>query len=78
MIIHFDRMMSDFEGLMSDIIDFTEHTASDTLKEDIVKVAEKQRNYVSKHKYNLEKFGLSESRIREDCKDIYQTFLNET
>ena len=47
------------------------------LKEDIIKVAEKQRNYISKHKYDLEKFGLSESRIREDCKDIYQTFLNE-
>ena len=75
MIVRFDRMMTDFEDLMEEIIHFTEHEASPDLKNDIVKVAEKQRNYISKHKYDLEKFGLSESRIKEDCKVIYDTFL---
>ena len=28
-----------------------------------------------KNEYDLAKFGLSEERIREDCKDIYNTFL---
>ena len=75
MIVRFDRMMTNFEDLMEEIIHFTEHEASPDLKNDIVKVAEKQRNYISKHKYDLEKFGLSESRIKEDCKAIYDTFL---
>ena len=75
MIVRFDRMMDDFEGLMDEVIEFTEHEASDELKRDIVKVAEKQRAYVSKHKYDLAKFGLSEERIKEDCRDIYNTFL---
>ena len=76
MIVRFDQMMSDFEGLMDNIIKFTEHTPSYDLIEDIKVVAEKQRNYKSKHKYDLERFGLTEERIKADCKDIYNTFLN--
>jgi len=76
MIVRFDRMMDDFEDLMEEIIAFTNHDASENLKKDIIKVAEKQRNYISKHKYDLAKFGLSEDRIKEDCKDIYKTFLS--
>ena len=76
MIVQFDRMMSDFEGLMKEIVIFTNHESSDELEQDVLKVAEKQRNYKSKHKYNLEKFGLTENRVRQDCKDIYETFLN--
>ena len=38
--------------------------------------AEKQRRYESGHKYNLKKFGLTEERIRQDCEQIYRTFLN--
>ena len=76
MIVRFDRMMSDFDGLMKEIILFTNHETSDKLEEDILRVAEKQRNYKSKHKYNLEKFGITKERIVEDCKNIYKTFLN--
>ena len=76
MIVRFDQMMSNFDGLMEDIIDFTNHDASDELMQDIKIVAEKQRNYKSKHKYDLKKFGLTEERIKTDCKDIYNTFLN--
>ena len=52
MIVRFDRMMNDFEGLMYDIVEFTNHNASDELKEDIVKVAEKQRNYIRSRGFN--------------------------
>ena len=76
MIVRFDQMMSNFEGLMDDIISFTGHEPSDELIVDIKVAAEKQRNYKSKHKYDLEKFGLTEDRIKTDCKDIYETFLN--
>ena len=75
MIVRFDDMMSNFEDLMEKIISFTKHDASDNLKADILEVAKSQREYKSKHKYNLEKFGLTDERIKEDCKDIYETFL---
>ena len=75
MIVRFDQMMSNFDDLMEKIISFTEHNASNELKEDIVKVAHSQREYKSKHQYNLEKFGLTKERIKTDCKDIYETFL---
>ena len=44
---------------------------------DIDKTAKNQRLYISKHKYNLEKFGLSKDRIIKDCEPIYKTFLND-
>ena len=75
-IVHFDRMMNDFDGLMSDIIDFTDSEMTDTLKSDIHKTAESQKSFKSKHKYDLEKFGLTEQKIKDDCKIIYETFLN--
>ena len=70
-------MMSDFEGLMDDILEFTDHEASDDLLAKIKDTGEQQRNYTSKHKYDLEKFGLSEEKIRTDCAKIYDTFFNE-
>ena len=76
MIVHFDRMMKDFDGLMSDIIDFTDSEMTDELKADIKKRADSQRSFQSKHKYDLEKFGLTEQKIKDDCHFIYITFLN--
>ena len=76
MIVHFDRMMKDFDGLMSDIIDFTDSEMTDTLRSDIYKTAESQKSFISKHKYDLEKFGLTEQQIKHDCKFIYETFLS--
>ena len=40
-------------------------------------LVENQRSYKSKHKYDLSKFGLSEEKIKKDCKSIYETFLAE-
>ena len=76
MIVHFDRMMNNFEDLMPDIISFIEKSPSDELLNDIKKTAEQQRAFKSKHKYNLDKFGLTEDQIKSDCKIIYDTFLN--
>ena len=75
MIIRFDFMMNNFESLMDDIIDFLNIQRNDQLLKDIQHTAEKQRKYQSGHKYDLEKFGLSENQIKNDCKEIYQTFL---
>ena len=76
MIIRFDFMMNNFESLMDDIIEFLNIERNDQLLKDIQHTAEKQREYQSGHKYDLEKFGLSENQIKNDCKEIYQTFLS--
>ena len=75
LIVHFDSMMSHFETLMEEIMDFTDVEPSEELKQTIQITAENQRRYESGHRYNLEKFGLTEKRIQEDCEQIYRTFL---
>jgi len=77
MIVHFDRMMNDFEGLMNDILLFLNIDASNELMDDIKKTAEKQKQFKSKHKYDLNKFGLNANQIKKDCQIIYDTFLND-
>jgi hypothetical protein len=77
MIVHFDRMMKDFDGLMTDIIKFVDFESSEELLSDIKKTAESQRSFKSKHSYDLDKFGLTEKKIKKDCKFIYDTFLSD-
>jgi len=74
-IVRYDRMMADFETVMSEICEFTGHVPDDALKAEILKVGEKQRKYKSEHKYDLAKFGLTAERIRKDCAFVYDTFL---
>ena len=76
MIVRFDRMMSDFDGLMDEILDFVDYDASNEFLNNIKITANQQREFKSGHKYNLEKFGLTEKQIKEDCDVIYKTFLN--
>ena len=76
MIVRFDRMMSDFEGLMDEILNFIDYIPSDEFLANIKKTAEEQKSFKSGHKYDLEKFGLSKERIKKDCSVIYSTFLN--
>ena len=74
-VVRYDRMMADFDGLMAEMCEFLGHEVSPELQETIDSVAHTQRNYTSKHRYNLEKFGLSEEKIRQDCAFVYETFL---
>lgn len=76
MIVPFDRMMGDFDNLMQEILEFTDHSPSEELKEDILATAEKQRQFKSEHKYDLDKFDLTEQQIKKDCAVIYETFIN--
>ena len=75
-IIPFDRMMNDFDNLMLEILEFTNHNPSEKLRNDILDTADKQRKFKSEHKYDLEKFDLSAQQIKKDCAPIYETFLN--
>ena len=68
-------MMTQFESLMTQISDFTQHEMTDELRRIVQITAENQRGFESGHRYDLEKFGLTESQIRQDCEKIYRTFL---
>ena len=74
-IIQFDRMMTDFDGLMDEVLPFIGHEPSNEFKRNIKETAKKQIAYKSGHKYDLSKFGITEEQIKEDCKVIYETFF---
>jgi hypothetical protein len=74
-IVRYDRMMADFEGVMDEMCRFLGREMTPELQATINKLGEKQRGYQSEHKYNLEKFGLTEAQIRRDCAFFYDTFL---
>jgi len=76
MIVQFHEMMNDFDSLMDKIISFTGHEASEDLLNEIKITANKQKKFKSNHKYNLEKFGLNKKMIKNDCKAIYETFID--
>ena len=78
MIVPFDRIMIDFDTLINEILEFIEHSPSEELKKDILATAEKQRSFESKHKYDLDKFGLTAEQIQSDCAPIYETFITST
>jgi len=74
-IVRYDRMMADFEGVMDEMCAFLGHEMTPALRATVAKRGEKQRKYESEHKYDLEKFGLTEAQIRRDCAFFYDTFL---
>ena len=76
LVIHYDKMMSDFESLMEEVLTFIDAEPTAEMIQNIRETAESQRQYRSGHRYDLEKFGLSAERIKKDCTRIYQTFLN--
>jgi hypothetical protein len=75
-LVRFDTMMTDFETLMDEILEFINVKKDNDLTNSIRQTAENQRAYKSDHQYDLKKFGLTEEQIRKDCKNIYETFLN--
>ena len=74
-IVRFDSMMNEFDTLMDNLLDFLNVEKNNELIQEIKKTAEKQKQYKSSHKYDLEKFDLTENKIKTDCKKIYDTFL---
>lgn len=74
-IIRFDNMMNEFDVLMDKLLNFLGVEKNDELIQTIKHTSEKQKHFKSGHKYDLEKFDLTEHTIRNDCKKIYETFL---
>ena len=77
MVVSYDRMMQDFDGLMGEMSVFFDMKPTAEQLEAIRKTADEQRAYKSKHKYNLEKYGLSADRIRKDCAFVYEAWLQD-
>ena len=75
-IVRFDSMMNNFEDLMDNILSLIDHTPDDNMLDSIKETAKQQREFSSKHSYDLKKFGLTENQIKNDCSVIYKTFLN--
>ncbi len=75
-IVTYDRMMNDFDTLMPEIVEFVGEKMTPELSEIIKKTAEQQRAYKSSHKYDLEKYGLTEEQIRKDYAPFYELILN--
>lgn len=75
-IVTFDRLMQDFDTLMTETVEFVGGTLTPELEAEIKKTAEKQRAFKSGHKYDLAKFGLTEEQIRKDYAEFYETFLS--
>ena len=75
LIVRYDKMMSNFDDLMKDILKFVDVEPSNELILEIKKTTLDQKNYISKHKYDLKKFNLTEQKIKADCHFVYDTFL---
>ena len=74
-VVRYDRMMRDFDVVMEEMCEFLGKEMTPELRATVLKRADKQRAYKSGHKYDLEKFGLSEEKILKDCAFFYETFL---
>ncbi|MSQ04361.1 MAG: sulfotransferase [Myxococcales bacterium] len=75
MVVSYDRMMRDFDGLMAEMIPFFGMEPTVAQLAAIRVTAEQQRRHRSNHAYNLEKYGLDADRIRRDCAFVYETWL---
>lgn len=75
MVVSYDRMMRDFDGLMAEMIPFFDMKPTEAQLAAIRTTAADQRAYESKHTYKLEKYGLDADRIRRDCAFVYETWL---
>ncbi len=74
-IVRYDRMMTEFETVMDELLRFVGHSPSPAFSTAIADQGAKQRAYKSKHGYDLAKFGLNADRIQADCQAFTRTFL---
>jgi hypothetical protein len=74
-ICPYTRLVGDFEGVMTELLEFLGETPDAALVERIREQAAEQTRRVSGHKYDLDRFGLDEDWIRAECGFVYDTFL---
>jgi omega-hydroxy-beta-dihydromenaquinone-9 sulfotransferase len=73
-IIPYSRIMTRLEETMEELVDFTGLHPSPEFQEKVKLQADKQRNHRTAHAYSLEKYNLTEERIRKDLAFVYDTY----
>ena len=73
-IVTYPQLMRELEPTMEDLVDFLELTPAPGFWDQVLEQGEKQRAYQSKHRYSLEKYGLTEEQIRSDLAEVYREF----
>ncbi len=73
-IVPYPRLMGDLDALMRELVDFCELSPADPFWDKLREQTEKQKSRKSSHSYSLEKFGLTEDRIRSDLRFVYEDF----
>ncbi|MCU0689868.1 MAG: sulfotransferase [Polyangiaceae bacterium] len=73
-VVRYSAMMADLSGTIDGLLSFLEIEPADAFRTALAVQSEKQRSHTSRHKYSLEKFGLTEDRIRSDLAFVYKTF----
>lgn len=74
MVVPYPSLTTDFENTMNKLVEFLEIEPDPEFFDKVKQQVQKQKNYKSKHKYSLEKFGLDEERIRKDLAFIYEEY----
>ena len=74
LVVPYPALINDLDATMRRISDFCELDPAPAFWERLAEQAEKQKSRKSSHKYSLEKFGLTEPRIREDLKFVYDNY----
>lgn len=77
MVVPYSRLMSDFEGMTNEIMNFIGEPVDSNLAEEIRLTSEAQKSYKSGHRYDLERFGLTEAQVRADYEFFYRAFPEE-
>lgn len=73
-VVRYDRLMSDFDAEMRDILAFVGKEVDPALATTLHETALRQRAWASEHRYAPEDFGLTAAQIRTDCAFVYATW----
>ncbi|HMV69460.1 MAG TPA: sulfotransferase [Myxococcota bacterium] len=72
-IVAYPRLMADFAAQMAEVFDFVEIDPA-PLASRVAALAPGQRRHSSGHRYSLERYGLSEARVRRDLSFIFDHY----
>ena len=73
-VVAYPDLMRNLEGAMDKLVSFLELSPPAAFEDLVKKQAEKQRRHKSAHTYSLEKYGLTEERIRRDLAFLYEKY----
>ncbi len=73
-VVTYPRLIRALEPTVEELLDFLEITPAPGFWKELRVQGERQRAYRSSHGYSLEKFGLTEERIRRDLAEVYEEF----